>query len=161
MAISMADIEAIVAQFEKSDWRTIELVADGVELRLSKDGSAGVVCAAAPRATPTPAQGATHGAAEGAEQGAAPATDASSPPSGLVVTAPSLGTFYRAPRPGEPSFAEVGQVVAKGQELCLIEVMKLFTTVHAPSAGVVIAIHVIDGQLVEFGQPLVSIEPES
>ncbi|MFN7399037.1 MAG: acetyl-CoA carboxylase biotin carboxyl carrier protein [Sandaracinobacter sp.] len=145
MAISMADIEALVAQFEASDWRRIELIADGVELRLSKDGAVESVAGpvAVPAAVPGPA--------------VAPAVVASS---GQQVAAPSLGTFYRAPKPGEAPFVSVGSRVAAGDPLCLVEVMKLFTTVNAPIGGTVVAIHAVDGDLVEFGQPLLSIDPD-
>ncbi len=145
MPISLADIEALVAQFEKSDWRRIDLVADGVELRLSKDGS-GTSTAFPTTVAPSAA--------------VAAALPLAGTPSGYVVTAPSLGTFYRAPRPGEPPFVVVGQRVAVGQDLCLVEVMKLFTTVHAPVAGVVLAVHAADGDLVEYSQPLVSLDPD-
>lgn len=144
MPISLADIEALVAQFEKSDWRRIDLVADGVELRLSKDGEL-----AAP----------VQGVATPAAPPAAPREPAALSP-GRTVAAPSLGTFYRAPKPGEPAFVLVGERVAEGQNLCLLEVMKLFTTVHAPCAGTVLAVHAADGDLVEFGQPLFAIDPD-
>jgi acetyl-CoA carboxylase biotin carboxyl carrier protein len=144
MAISMADIEALVAQFEASDWRRIELVADGVELRLSKDGAVAPVAEAA---APAMVRAETR----------VPAAVAAA---GQQVTAPSLGTFYRAPKPGEAPFVAVGSRVAAGDPLCLVEVMKLFTTVNAPVGGIVIAVHAEDGDLVEFGQPLVSIDPD-
>jgi acetyl-CoA carboxylase biotin carboxyl carrier protein len=145
MAISMADIEALVAQFEASDWRRIELIADGVELRLSKDGQV------APPTARTPVSATTPAAATPLAAGA---------PRGHGVTAPSLGTFYRAPRPGEAPFVAIGTRVASGDPLCLVEVMKLFTTVNAPIAGTVVAVHAEDGDLVEFGQLLLSIEPD-
>jgi acetyl-CoA carboxylase biotin carboxyl carrier protein len=149
MAISMADIEALVAQFEASDWRRIELIADGVELRLAKDGPAAPSLA--------PVQAPAQASAAFAAPAAAAAREASR---GHSVTAPSLGTFYRAPKPGEPPFVALGAQVAAGDPLCLVEVMKLFTTVNAPLAGRVVAIHAEDGDLVEFGQPLVSIDPD-
>jgi biotin carboxyl carrier protein len=77
------------------------------------------------------------------------------------VRAPSLGTFYSAPKPGAPKFADVGAQVEAQSELCLIEVMKLFTTMRAGIAGVVREIHVKDGDLVEFDQPLFLIEPNA
>ena len=77
----------------------------------------------------------------------------------IGITAPNLGTFYRAPKPGAPPYVEVGQAVEPGTEVCLIEVMKLFTPVSAGTAGVVREICIEDGQMVEFGQLLVIIEP--
>jgi acetyl-CoA carboxylase biotin carboxyl carrier protein len=76
------------------------------------------------------------------------------PPGLLDVRAPMVGTFYRRPSPQEPVFVDVGQAVAKGQPLCLIEVMKLFTTVEATEAGTIETVLADDGALVEFDQLL-------
>ena len=77
----------------------------------------------------------------------------------VAVRAPMVGSFYRRPSPQDKLFVEVGQRVAKGQPLCLIEVMKLYTTIEAPIAGVVEAIAVEDGSPVEFDQLLFAINP--
>ena len=80
---------------------------------------------------------------------------------GLVaVRSPMVGTTYRRPAPDEPPFVEVGTRVEKGTPLCLIEVMKLYTTIEAPGAGVIVAIYADDATLVEFDQILFSISPE-
>ena len=78
----------------------------------------------------------------------------------MAVSAPNLGTFYRAPKPGAAPYVEVGQEVAADTEVCLIEVMKLFTPVSAGTAGVIHEICIDDGQMVEFGQILVVIDPQ-
>lgn len=77
-----------------------------------------------------------------------------------LVGAPMVGTFYRAPSPEEPAFVEIGAKVKVGDPLCVIEVMKLFTTIHAEIAGTVREIGAEDAQLVEFGQMIFVIEPE-
>ena len=77
----------------------------------------------------------------------------------VVVRAPNLGTFYRAPKPGAPPYVAVGQRVEAATEVCLIEVMKLFTSVRAGVAGTVREMLVEDAELVEFDQPLFLIEP--
>jgi oxaloacetate decarboxylase alpha subunit len=88
--------------------------------------------------------------------GAAPAAA----PDGLVrVESPMVGTFYRAPQPGAPPFVDVGDVVAPGQTLCLIEAMKLFNELKAEVEGVVRDVLVENGQPVEFGQALFELEP--
>jgi biotin carboxyl carrier protein len=140
MAISRADVEAILAAFEASDWRSIQLKADGIEVALSKDGGLlpGARIASVPPVLPSRP-----------ETVPAPVDDGS-----LAVSAPSLGSFYRAPKPGAAPFTEVASRVAAGDDLCLIEVMKLFTSVKSPCAGVVTAILASDGDLVEHGQPL-------
>ena len=77
----------------------------------------------------------------------------------VEVVAPMVGTFYRAPRPDSPPFVEIGSVVHAGQPLCLIEVMKLFTTINAESSGRVVQIGAENGELVEYGRTLFVIEP--
>jgi acetyl-CoA carboxylase biotin carboxyl carrier protein len=77
----------------------------------------------------------------------------------LEITAPMVGTFYRAPSPDAPVFVEVGSVVKKGQPLCLIEVMKLFTTINSEYDGRIVQIGAENGELVEYGRVLFVIEP--
>jgi acetyl-CoA carboxylase biotin carboxyl carrier protein len=78
-----------------------------------------------------------------------------------VVRAPMVGTFYRSPSPGAPPFVGVGTKVNKGDPLCIIEVMKLFTTIHADCSGTAIEIGAENGELAEFGQMLFVITPDS
>jgi acetyl-CoA carboxylase biotin carboxyl carrier protein len=75
-------------------------------------------------------------------------------PEGHVVKAPMVGTFYRASAPGAKPFVEVGQTVAAGDPLFIIEAMKLMNEIEADTAGVIKAILVENGQPVEYGQPL-------
>jgi oxaloacetate decarboxylase (Na+ extruding) subunit alpha len=84
------------------------------------------------------------------------------PANGAIrVEAPMVGTFYRASQPGAPSFVEVGDTVAAGQTLCILEAMKLMNEIKAEGDGVVRAIHVENAQPVEFGQLLFELEPVS
>jgi acetyl-CoA carboxylase biotin carboxyl carrier protein len=80
-------------------------------------------------------------------------------PTATMVAAPMTGTFYRSPAPGEAPCANVGDEVVRGQTVALIEVMKLFTELKAEAAGTVVRIDAEDGCLVEYGQPLMWIEP--
>jgi oxaloacetate decarboxylase alpha subunit len=83
-----------------------------------------------------------------------------SPTDGAIrVEAPMVGTFYRAPQPGAPPFVEEGDAVAPGQTLCILEAMKLMNEVKAEIEAVVRAIHVQNGQPVEYGQALFDLEP--
>ena len=76
-----------------------------------------------------------------------------------AVVAPMVGTFYRAPAPDAPPFVEIGSTVRKGQPLCLIEVMKLFTTIASDHDGRIAHIGAENGELVEYGRTLFVIEP--
>lgn len=89
---------------------------------------------------------------------AAPAASDDAMPSGHVVEAPMVGTFYRASSPTAKSFVEVGQSVKSGDTLCIIEAMKMLNQIPADASGVVKAILVENEQPVEFGQPLMIIE---
>ena len=87
---------------------------------------------------------------------AAPAPEAAAEalPAGHVVRSPMVGTFYRAPSPGAKVFVEMGQSVAVGDTLCIIEAMKLLNEIESDQSGVVKAILVENGQPVEYGEPL-------
>lgn len=78
----------------------------------------------------------------------------SSDDSDIIVKSPMAGTFYSRPSPDEASFVSQGTKVAPGDTLCLIEVMKLYTTIEATADGVIESVLVEDGNLVEFDQPL-------
>ncbi len=76
----------------------------------------------------------------------------------LLVRAPMTGTFYRAPSPKDPPFVDVGMSVKKGDTLCMIEVMKLFSSILAEIDGVVTRIYPEDGAVVQVDQPLFKVE---
>jgi acetyl-CoA carboxylase biotin carboxyl carrier protein len=156
--ITPRDIEALLETFESSPWSEMKLKVDGLELFLSKSPGAGplvgvfeIAAAAAPLSATAPAPPATalarnHGAA---------------PDHWIAVRAPNLGTFYRSPKPGAPPYVAPGQTVEPMTELCVIEVMKLFTSVFAGVSGIVRRVLVEDSELVEFNQPLFLIEPDA
>lgn len=150
------DLEALMELFEKSDWKELDLRTEGFELYLSKDptrrrsgGSVAQVAApaasvAAPASSPAPSS--------------APVA-AAIPSHWVAIKAPNLGTFYRAPKPGAAPYVQIGQSVTPDTEVCLIEVMKLFTSVRAGLAGTVRQIAVQDAEMVEHDQVLLYIEP--
>ena len=80
-------------------------------------------------------------------------------PHQIEVVAPMVGTFYCAPSPDAAAFVEIGSIVRKGDPLCLIEVMKLFTTIAAEHDGRIVAIGAENAELVEYGRMLFVIEP--
>ncbi|HEX2177490.1 MAG TPA: biotin/lipoyl-containing protein [Nocardioidaceae bacterium] len=88
-----------------------------------------------------------------------PGPAADIPPHWVPVAAPMVGTFYRAPKPEDPPFVDVGDTVTAGDTVALVEVMKLFTELKAEVAGKVARVDAADSSLVEFNQPLIWIEP--
>lgn len=77
----------------------------------------------------------------------------------ITVKSPIIGTFYRKPSPDKPQFVEVGQSIAEGDVLCIIEAMKLFNEIESEVSGKVVKILVDDSTPVEFDQPLFLVDP--
>ena len=78
----------------------------------------------------------------------------------LEITSPMVGTFYRAPAPDEPPFVNLGDRIAPGQTVCIIEAMKLMNEIEAEISGEIVEIALENGQPVEYGQTLMWINPE-
>jgi len=76
----------------------------------------------------------------------------------IEIESPMVGTFYRAPAPDAKPYVEVGQVISKGQVLCIIEAMKLMNEIEAETSGRIVEIHAKNAQPVEFNQVLFTIE---
>ena len=76
---------------------------------------------------------------------------------GYFITSPIVGTFYRKPSPDKDPFIKVGDVIEKGQVLCIIEAMKMMNEIKSDSDGKIISIDIEDGQPVEFGQKIITI----
>ncbi len=77
----------------------------------------------------------------------------------ITIKSPIIGTFYRKPSPDKPLFVEVGQTIAEGDVLCVIEAMKLFNEIESEVSGKVVKILVDDSSPVEFDQPLFLVDP--
>ena len=142
-------IKELLDLVQAHDLAEFELEDGGFKLRVKRGGphivthvmpAQAPVAAAPVAAAPAPAAPAPAPVEDGAQL--------------AIVKSPIVGTFYRASEPGARPFAEVGDVVKKGQVLCIIEAMKLMNEIEADKAGVVKAILTENGQPVEFGQPL-------
>jgi acetyl-CoA carboxylase biotin carboxyl carrier protein len=148
VSLDRSDIEQIMKLFEQSRFSELKLESGDLKLHLRKDGSTSV--AAAPTAaTPEPEVPAP----------AAPAAHALPPlgPGEVDTPSPLLGVFYRAPKPGEPPFVEVGQEVQAETIIGIVEVMKLMNSVRSGAKGVIVAIHAPNAEMVEYEQPLIRV----
>jgi acetyl-CoA carboxylase biotin carboxyl carrier protein len=146
-------IKKLIELLEESGLAEIEISEGEESVRIARF-SQGPASAPQPMQIAVPAAGSAPGPAPAAAQ-AAPATAARDE---NLVTAPMVGTFYASPAPGAKSFVEVGQEVRVGQVLCIIEAMKLMNQIESERAGKVVAVLAKNGEPVEFGQPLFSIE---
>ena len=156
------EITRILEMMREHELSEFELERDNFKLRIRKHGGGHWVAA-----TPHPPQ--VHGAPPLAPGGAAsPAAAAAGGTPVLapvdekmelaVVKAPIVGTFYRALEPGARPFAEVGDVVRKGQVLCIIEAMKLMNEINAEIDGEVVKVFVENGHAVQYGERLFAIK---
>jgi acetyl-CoA carboxylase biotin carboxyl carrier protein len=163
VSLTARDVAEILRMLEESSFDTLELDMDGVQLRLRRSGAperdvASAPAAAKPAAPPRGAPGAAS-ASRSAAPAASPAA-AAPEPGAAAVPAPLLGIYYRAPKPGEPPFVEVGDKVQADTIIGIIEVMKLMNTVRAGVAGQVVAISAANGDLVEYGQAILWVRPD-
>lgn len=157
MPLTFDEVSKIVSIIDNSSCDELVVEADDIRLVVRRNSLA----APAPHVpvTPARAQQAPAAAPAAPSAGVAPVTTEPDRTGKATVKAPMVGTFYRAPAPDKPAFVVEGAVVAEGDPLCMIEVMKLFTTVHAIAAGRVEWVFPQDGALVEFGQTLFVIAP--
>jgi acetyl-CoA carboxylase biotin carboxyl carrier protein len=150
--LSYDDVRKILAILDASTLDEIHIEIGDLKLEVRRRGSA-------PRTQfdPGPAERAGRSPNESRAERAA-STGVQLAPGQFAVTAPMLGTFYRAPAPDASPFIEIGSVVNIGDTLCIIEVMKLMNTIKAERAGRVAAIPAQNATMVEFGQPLVILD---
>ena len=153
MSLTSKEIKEILEILEASGWDEATVTVGEVTLTVSKNG-AGTPPSAPPPPPVTP---------QVVEASAAPSVPLNGPPpsmnGGHTIESSTVGVFWRAPEPGAPPFVDVGATVEPGQQLCIVEVMKLMTPVHSDLAGTVTAIHVTNGEKVECGTPLLTIGP--
>ncbi|EEF80710.1 acetyl-CoA carboxylase biotin carboxyl carrier protein [Methylophaga thiooxydans] len=146
-------IKKLIDLIQESDVAEIEISEGEESVRISRNGTAAPVSYAAP----APAQiSAPAAPAPAPEAPAAPAAEKVSDAN--AVRSPMVGTFYRSSSPEAAAFVEVGQNVAAGDVICIIEAMKMFNQIEADRSGTVKAILVENGHPVEFDEPLIVIE---
>ena len=168
MPLSYKEIAEILKIIDASDCEELVVEMDDFRLVVRRGGAGGGV-----EASYSDRQRRVSGAAEAFESGMAQparaepgkaraggdAADAARPEGMILVHAPMMGTFYRGASPQDPPFVEVGDRVAPGDPLCLIEVMKLYTTIDAEQAGRIVEIGAENEAMVEHRQLLFVIDP--
>ncbi|MGC6481239.1 MAG: acetyl-CoA carboxylase biotin carboxyl carrier protein [Porticoccaceae bacterium] len=146
-------VKKLIELLEQSNINELEINEGDESVRISRGGSA-VTYTAAPAPAPAPVAAAPAPAAAAAPVEAAPESEQIE---GHAVKSPMVGTFYASPAPGSPAFVSVGQTVAAGDVICIIEAMKMMNQIEADKSGTIGAILVEDGEAVEFDQPIVTI----
>ena len=161
------EIKQLIDLFEETDLAEMELTRENDGLRLVR-GNAGktvsqpAAVAAQPEIPEAPSlsdlqdivASVQNGAREAMAGGAPAEAVSNDQPEGEVVTAPIVGTFYAKPAQDKDPFVKVGDTVAEGDTLCIIEAMKFMNEVPSTVGGTIKEVLVQDGDFVEFGQPL-------
>lgn len=149
MNIDTALVRELAELLNETGLTEIEVEDDDRKIRVAKGGGMpAMVSAHAPMAAPAPAA---------APAAAAPVSSAPEAPAVDALKSPMVGTAYLAPEPGKPDFVKVGDKVAVGDTLLIVEAMKVMNPITADKAGTIKAILIDNAQPVEFDQPLVVI----
>jgi len=153
--MNLKEIKEIIKLMNDNDLTEIEVEREGAKLKLKKTSDQ-IETFIQPTIHPQhqPASAAVSG-----QQSVEPA-ESSTPGAGQKsITSPMVGTFYRAPSPEAPPFAEVGQAVEVGQVVCIVEAMKLMNEIKSDVKGKIVEAVVYNAEPVEFGQTLFVVEP--
>lgn len=156
--MDIKDIENIIKILKQNEVTEFELEQDGTKVKLARTASGGYIASeGAVNVVPAVSSSAAVAAAPVAVSNGAGSEEDLGRYS--KVESPIVGTFYRRPSPDADQFVKEGDVVAKGDTLCIVEAMKLMNEIEAPTAGKVVKVLGADGQVVEFGEVLFLIDP--
>ncbi len=154
--MNLKELKELIEMLKGTDISELEIERSGVKVRLRKGGDV-TFHPAMPRMEYPPATFVAPAVVEApppaAEKSAEPAKT-----NQIKVTSPIVGTFYRSSSPDKPAYVEIGDIVKKGQVLCIIEAMKLMNEIESEASGKIVQILIENGQPVEYGQPLFVIE---
>ncbi|MBC3759844.1 acetyl-CoA carboxylase biotin carboxyl carrier protein [Hyunsoonleella sp. SJ7] len=161
--MDLKEIQNLIRFVAKSGASEVKLEMEDVKITIKTSSDqdapavqyAPVAAPQIPQAVAPPAE-----AAQAKPAAEAPAAEAKDDDSKYItIKSPMIGTFYRKPSPDKPLFVEVGQTIAEGDVLCIIEAMKLFNEIESEVSGKVVKILVDDSSPVEFDQPLFLVDP--
>jgi acetyl-CoA carboxylase biotin carboxyl carrier protein len=157
--INLDELRQILDLVREHEIGEFELESEGFRIRIRKDGQIIVQQAPpAPGAASLVAAAALPAAAVTGARAEAAATDIDVDMELAIVKSPIVGTFYRAPEPNAPPFVQPGDVVKKGQTLCIIEAMKMMNNIDSEYEGTVVKVYVENAQPVQYGERLFAIK---
>jgi acetyl-CoA carboxylase biotin carboxyl carrier protein len=148
--MDLRKLKKLIDLVQESGIAELEITEGEEKVRISRVGQGSQTLVAMPQ---SPGVG-MPAAAVSASAAAAAAAPAEEKVEGHIVKSPMVGTFYRSPSPGAKAFVEVGDKVAPGDTLCIIEAMKLLNEIEADHGGTIKEAYVENGQPVEYGEPL-------
>lgn len=152
--MDLKHIKSLLQLISEADVNEVYIEEGDFKIKIKKRSDAPVY--SAPTPAPVPVASVVVPSAPAAQPAATPAPAASTT---SAIKSPIVGTFYAAASPDAKAFVSVGDVISKGQPLCIIEAMKIMNEIESDVSGKVVAVLVKNGQPVEFDQPLFEIEP--
>ena len=152
--IDYDELRKLIGLLEEKGLSVFELEVEGLKIKIGRNAPQLAPSAVAPPVGPT-----SGPVAEAAAEAIAQAIEAAK--GHHMITSPMVGTFYRAPDPASPPFVDIGDIVKKGQTLCIIEAMKLMNEIEADVDGTVVEIYGENAKPVEYGQKLFALLPLS
>jgi len=155
--MNLKELKELIEMLKNTDISELEIERSGAKVRIRKGGDV-TFHPAMPRMEYPPAAIVAPAVIEPAKAAPEKAPEPVKT-NQIKVTSPIVGTFYRASSPDKPAYVEVGDVVKKGQVLCIIEAMKLMNEIESETVGKIVQVLVESGQPVEYGQALFVIEP--
>jgi acetyl-CoA carboxylase biotin carboxyl carrier protein len=151
------ELREILLTLNQTDIAELHFKTDDFELNLKRAAAAPVAAPVQPVQSTAPAH--AIAASPTMQSEVIPSTSALSLDKYIDVPSPIVGTFYSSPGPEESPFVEIGMKVRKGQVVCIIEAMKIMNEIEAEVSGEVTEILVQNGQPIEYGQPLMRVNP--
>lgn len=150
------EIKSMIDFISKSGLAEVNIETETFKINVKREAEGTVIATpvAAPAAVAAPAPVAAPAAAP-AE--AAPAADDSS--KYVEIKSPMIGTFYRSPKPEDPSFVNVGDKINVGDKVCIVEAMKLFNEIESDISGTIVKVLVENSSPIEYDQPLFLVDP--
>jgi acetyl-CoA carboxylase biotin carboxyl carrier protein len=155
--MTLDEIKQLIEFIKSHELSEFELEHDGVKIRIKSGSNHPVVTV--PQMVAAPVMAPVAAPIVAAPAAAVPVADDGGELA--IVKSPIVGTFYRAAEPGAKAFASVGDVVRKGQVLCIIEAMKLMNEIDSEYDGEITSVYVENGQAVQYGERLFAIRPSS
>jgi acetyl-CoA carboxylase biotin carboxyl carrier protein len=160
--MDLKEIQNLIKFVAKSGASEVKLEMDDIKITIKTGSETETTFVQQVPAAQMPQQIAAAPVVETSASAAAPApaaTESKEDSKYITIKSPIIGTFYRKPSPDKPLFVEVGQTIAEGDVLCIIEAMKLFNEIESEVSGKIVKILVDDSSPVEFDQPLFLVDP--
>ncbi|WP_158798410.1 acetyl-CoA carboxylase biotin carboxyl carrier protein [Pedobacter sp. L105] len=155
--MDIKQIQELIKFVSRSGVNEVAIEQKDFKITIKTNQAPTVITATVPAQPVSQALPAAPAAQPAAVTASAPVADESS--KYITIKSPMIGTFYRSSSPDKPSFANVGDEIAEGKIICIIEAMKLFNEIESEVSGRIVKVLVDNASPVEYDQPLFLVEP--